>query len=70
VWAAKNIDRIKRSDCREWAMKNFSLERIGLMYEEYFETLLKVFDGTGGFYAENNDRKELDWLTRYVPSSS
>ena len=70
VWAAKNIDNISRRNCREWAMKNFSLERVALMYEEYFETLKKVYDGSGGFYAENNERKDLDWLTRYVPTSS
>ena len=69
VWAAKNIDKIKRSDCREWAMKNFSLERIALMYEEYFETLRQVYNGKG-FYASNDERTQLDWLKRYVPSSS
>ena len=31
-------------------MKNFSLEKISLMYEEYFETLLKVHNGENGFY--------------------
>jgi len=70
VWAGKNIDKISREACREWAMKNFSLERVALMYEEYFNTLLKVYDGSGGFYAENDDRKELDWLNRYYPSTS
>ena len=65
VWAGKNIDKISREKCREWAMNNFSLDRIALMYEEYFNTLLKVRDGSGGFYCSNDDRKELDWLNRY-----
>jgi len=70
VWAGKNIDKISRKACRQWAMNNFSLDRIGLMYEEYFNTLLKVHDGSGGFYATNDERKELDWLNRYYPSTS
>ena len=70
VWAGKNIDKISRKACREWAEKNFSLERIAPMYEEYFETLSNVHNGKGGFYAENNERKELDWLNRYYPTSS
>ena len=36
-WAAKNIDTIKPKDCREYAMNNYTLERIGSMYEEYFK---------------------------------
>jgi len=66
-WAAKNIETISREVCREWAMKNFSLERIALMYEEYFETLSKVYDGSGGFYSKNSDRTNLDWLVRHYP---
>ena len=70
VWAGKNIDKISREACREWAMKNFSLDRVALMYEEHFNTVLKVYDGSGGFYCSNDDRAELDWLSRYYPSTS
>jgi glycosyltransferase involved in cell wall biosynthesis len=66
-WAARNIHKIDRKTCHEWAMKNFSLERVGLMYEEYFETLTKVHNGDGGFYAENPGRTNLDWMMRYYP---
>lgn len=69
VWAARNIDKISRKACREWAMNNFSLERVSLMYEEYFETLSKVRNGNG-FYEVNDDRTELDWLNRYYPTTS
>jgi glycosyltransferase involved in cell wall biosynthesis len=70
VWAGKNIDKISRKVCREWAENNFSLERIAPMYEEYFQTLANVHNGKGGFYAVNNQRKELDWLKRYYPTTS
>jgi len=69
VWAARNIDKISRKVCHEWAMKNFSLDRVSLMYEEYFTTLLKVHNGENGFYAYNENRTELDWLTRYYPTA-
>lgn len=68
-WACKNIDKIDRRACYEWADKNFSLDRISLMYEEYFSTLLKVHDGSGGFYAKNDERENLDWMVRYYPKS-
>jgi glycosyltransferase involved in cell wall biosynthesis len=66
-WACKNIDTISRKACRDWAMNNFSLERVALMYEEYFQSLVKVHTGNG-FYQENPNRTELDWLTRYYPT--
>jgi hypothetical protein len=66
-WAARNIDRISRRTCYEWAMKNFSLEAIAPRYEEFFDMLLKVRDGSGGFYAKNPERKNLDWMVRHYP---
>lgn len=69
-WACKNVDKISRKTCHEWAMNNFTLERVGLMYEEYFESLLKIHDGSGGFYSTNPDREDLNWLKRYYPSKA
>ena len=66
-WAAKNIDKISRKACYEWAVNNFSLKRVSLMYEEYFESLGKVYNGAG-FYQENLNRTNLDWLVRYYPT--
>lgn len=68
VWAAKNINKISPIACREWAM-NFSMERVALMYEEYFESLLEI-NGTKGWYAEKPERSELDWLSRIYPSNT
>lgn len=68
-WACKNIDKIDRRACWQWANANFSLDRVALMYEEYFQTLTKVHDGSGGFYAPNPNRENLDWLRRYYPES-
>jgi glycosyltransferase involved in cell wall biosynthesis len=68
IWAAKHVHRLDRRVCREFAERNFSLERVADMYEEYFHSLVPVFKGRG-FYEENPDRRELDWLKRYYPCS-
>lgn len=65
VWAAENIDRIDPKNCREWG-ENFSLERVGPMYEEYFEQVMNVHTNKG-WYERKYDRQNLDWLRRPVP---
>ena len=64
-WAVKNIDRIKPEKCHEWAKNNYSMERIGKMYEEYFQRMNHLHDK--GWYEPNEERKELEWLERYYP---
>lgn len=68
VWAAKNIGKLQPAKCREWAAANFSVERIGEMYEEFFFSVKNVSSGAGWFQ-DNPSRDELDWLTRRWPGS-
>ena len=69
VWALKNIHKIKPRDCRDWAM-NFSMDRISLMYHEWFHSLKRhianCVEGENFFYTYD-DREELDWLQRPYP---
>jgi len=65
VWAAKNIDKIKPENCREWGL-NFTYYKVGKMYEEYFTSLLNIH-GKNGWYEPNLERTELDWLERKYP---
>jgi glycosyltransferase involved in cell wall biosynthesis len=62
-WAVNNIHQIKPEACREWAVQNYSIERVGKMYEEYFQRIIHLHDK--GWYQPNEDRRELDWLKRY-----
>jgi glycosyltransferase involved in cell wall biosynthesis len=65
-WAAKNISKIKPENCRDWAMQNYSLDRVGRMYEHYFRMVHNVYTGKG-WYAEDDHADGLEWLNRYYP---
>lgn len=63
TWAAKNIHKIKPKNCRDFAMKNFTLERVAKMYDEYFNMLQTLFHR--GWYEKNPERKNLDWVKKH-----
>jgi glycosyltransferase involved in cell wall biosynthesis len=63
-FAVRHLDRISPAACRHWAM-NFSLSKIGGMYEEYFRMILDIRGD--GFYAQHPERQELDWLSKSYP---
>ena len=64
-WAAKHVDQLSRPACRQWAVNNFSLDRVALMYEEYFQRLLNL--NAGGFLQTNPNRTQLDYLRKVYP---
>jgi glycosyltransferase involved in cell wall biosynthesis len=57
VEAIKMVDHIKPSDCRMFG-ENFSLEKVGPMYEKYFADVLDVFTGKG-WYSKSNGINSL-----------
>lgn len=68
TWAARNIHTIDAHSCRAWAERNFSLERVGEMYDEYFTSVMNIFAGNG-WYHENAGRSNLNWLNKYPPDN-
>ena len=65
VWAVNNIDSISPKDCYELAWR-FSLDRISLMYHEYFMNLRRSLTAGNDFYYPNEDRKDLDLTVDYL----
>ena len=64
-WAARNIHLIDPKKCREWAEANFSFDKIGHMYEEYFQSL----QGGVDWYRPNPSRTNLDHLKKHYPNA-
>jgi glycosyltransferase involved in cell wall biosynthesis len=68
IFGARQImdGKIDSKDCNKWAVDNFSMDRVKLMYQEYF---LKVHDvitpNCGQWYRIHRNRKDLDWLRKY-----
>ena len=63
VWAVKHAGELDHKYIRDYALNNYSLERVGKMYSEYFYQLQGLFGK--GWYEDNLKRKELDWLRKY-----
>ena len=43
VWAARNADKINPADCHQWAIDNYSMERVAQQYQAYFEQLYDLW---------------------------
>lgn len=69
LWAANNVSNIRPDRCRTWAAKNFSLDRVADMYEEYFASVANLFNGQG-WYEPNPGRTDLNWLYKYPPAAA
>lgn len=69
VYAAQQClaGAINPSHCRSWAETNYSYERVGSMYEEYF-SMLADLKTPSGWYTTHPERHNMDWLTQAWPS--
>ena len=57
-WAAENIHKINPNDCRRWAVDNFSYDAVAPQYEEFFQSVLDVYTGSG-WYQRHPERLDL-----------
>lgn len=62
LWAAKNIENIDPYNCRHWA-ENFTLDKIGLMYQEYFDMVFNFYKYQS-WYKSDTKRADLNWLRK------
>lgn len=63
LWAAQNVGQIRPIDCRIHVFKNYIVEAVKPMYEEYFQSCQDLFHN--GWYTDRPERKELNWLRKY-----
>ena len=66
VWAINNVHKLDPYVISNWAINNFSLTKVGEMYEEYFSMLYQMWNE--GWYAR---RKEIngEWLKKIYPET-
>ncbi len=77
TWAALNVDKLDPKYIREYAVHNYSLDRVGLMYDEYFQKVADIAaagwyqlrlspkDVQPGFPNSAPERTQLDWLRKW-----
>jgi glycosyltransferase involved in cell wall biosynthesis len=63
VWAAQHLDLLSPQYIYDYAIANYSIDRIRYQYQEYFEMLQDL--RTTGWYTQHPERTQLDWLRRY-----
>jgi FkbM family methyltransferase len=68
LWAAENIDTISPQACRDWAVANYSFDKVGKMYKDYFQSVKNLSTPTG-WYTENPGRTDMDWLKKEQPTT-
>ena len=63
IFAAKHAHELDRRYIHNYAVANYSMDRVRLMFNEYFEMLSNLWGA--GWNTLNPNRKEMNWLTRY-----
>ncbi len=66
LWAGQHVERIDPARCRDWAMANFTVDRVKHLYDEYFHMLYDLW--ADGWYQRHPERTQLDWLRRTFPA--
>lgn len=65
VYAAENVQELQPQKIRDYAIKNFGLDRVGELYQAYFEQLTTLWED--GWYSDWQDgQKELHRYRRYL----
>lgn len=70
VWAAQNLDKLNSPQAiRKYAIDNFGIERVGELYQAYFEQLATLWED--GWYSKwDKGVSQYDRYTKYYPPNS
>lgn len=64
VTAAENIHLIDNTVCYNYAMHNFSVDRVSLIYDAYYQHIQHLRDEDYFAFEKNRSVAALDWLVR------
>ena len=64
IWAIKNIDKINPIVCRKWAVNNYGMDKISLMFEEYFYSLKLNLAYKWKWWTIDNNRSNFNSLEK------
>jgi glycosyltransferase involved in cell wall biosynthesis len=68
VWAAQNLDKLKSpAKIRDYAVKNFSLDRVKYQYQAYFEQLYTLWDDNGWYSDWHTGVSKYQRYTKFLP---
>lgn len=62
LWAANNVDQLNSRYIHERAVRLYSLDKVRLMYHEYFSMLYDLWEKGWSGLSRFNQRTDLDWL--------
>jgi len=65
-WGAKNLDKLDPKKIREYAVANYSLDRVKLKFQEHFRKLHGLRTGDGWWTLDKENPKYLEHLTKYI----
>jgi glycosyltransferase involved in cell wall biosynthesis len=66
-WGIKNFDKLDPKKIREYAVKNYGLDRIKLKFQEHFSKLYGLRTGQGWYSIDKENPKYLEHLIKYIP---
>ena len=68
IWAAKNLDKLKPARAiRQYAVDNFSLDRVKYLYQAYFEQLYTLWEENGWYSNWHRGVSKYSRYTKYYP---
>ena len=68
IWATQNLDKLlPPAKLREYAIKNFSLNRVKYLYQAYFEQLYTLWDENGWYSDWSRGIAKYHRYSRYFP---
>jgi glycosyltransferase involved in cell wall biosynthesis len=70
VWAAQNVDKLDPKTIRQYALDNFSMDRVKYLYQAYFEQLYTLWDENGWYSDWHRGMSTYQRYSRFYPANA